>query len=297
MFCNRTAKRRAWIGVWLAALGLGACEPGEGPASAAAPVFRFSAIPDEKPTDQRARFQPVADYLARQLGVAVEYVPVNQYSASVQAFINGDVDAAWFGGLSGVQARLAVPGSKALAQGAEDPHFRSYFIAHVDSGLRPSEAFPLAARGLKFSFGSEGSTSGRLMPEHFLREHTGQAPDAFFSAVGFSGNHPATLAAVNSGAFDVGALNYRVYDAAAPEDRARTFVLWRTPPYADYNLSARADLDERFGAGFAAALQRAFLEMPEGLCERSFARSKMVPARNADFADVEGIARDLGLVR
>ena len=301
----------AWSGTgrygwrWLAAAAVAAiagllllaCEAGEPAADPSGAVFRFSAIPDEKPTEQRARFQPVADYLAERLGVPVEYVPVNQYAASVQAFVNGDVHAAWFGGLSGVQARQAVPGSSVLAQGAEDPSFYSYFIAHVDSGLERAPEFPLGARGTKFSFGSEGSTSGRLMPEHFIRLHTGSAPEDFFDRVGYSGNHPATLAAVNSGAFDVGALNYRVYDDAPDRDKANTFVLWRTPPYADYNLSARPDLDARFGAGFTAELERAFLAMPGELCQRSFGRSRMIAARAADFADIEATARQLGLVR
>jgi phosphonate transport system substrate-binding protein len=103
-------------------------------------VFRFSAIPDEKPTENEVRFAPVAEYLAEKLGVKVEYKAVTNYSGSVQAFKNGDIDAAWFGGLSGVQARLAVKGSEAIAQGAEDPNFYSYFIAHKDSGLKPGDA-------------------------------------------------------------------------------------------------------------------------------------------------------------
>ncbi|MHC4450327.1 MAG: phosphate/phosphite/phosphonate ABC transporter substrate-binding protein, partial [Planctomycetota bacterium] len=160
-------------------------------------VFRFSAIPDEKPTENEVRFAPVAEYLAEKLGVKVEYKAVTNYSGSVQAFKNGDIDAAWFGGLSGVQARLAVKGSEAIAQGAEDPNFYSYFIAHKDSGLKPSDAFPKAAAGKKFTFGSAGSTSGRLMPEFFIREQTGKEPKKFFSEVGFAKNHPGTLAAVN----------------------------------------------------------------------------------------------------
>ena len=280
-------------GVLLLACG----DPGRSTSPDVGEVLRFSAIPDEKPTEQRQRFQPVAEYLSERLGVAVEYVPVNRYAASVQAFVNADVHVAWFGGLSGVQARLAVPGSIALVQGAEDPEFFSYFIAHRGTGLVAGEAFPLAARGRSFTFGSEGSTSGRLMPEFFIRQETGAAPGDFFSEVGFSGNHPATLAAVDSGAFELGALNYRVYDAAAPEDRRNTIVVWKTPPYADYNLTARADLDERFGSGFTARLQRAFLELPGELCERSFSRSRMIEASNADFAGIERTARALGLAR
>ena len=271
--------------------------PGSDGADGADPVFRFSAIPDEKPTEQRARFAPVVEYLAEKLGVKVEYVPVNKYSASVQAFKNGDVQAAWFGGLSGVQARLGVPGSMAIAQGDADPNYFSYFIAHKDSGLKPGEEFPADLKGKKFTFGSEGSTSGRLMPEYFIRQMGGAAPKEFFGEVGFSGNHPATIAAVNSGAFHAGALSYKTYDKAKPEDKANTFVLWKTPFYADYNFSVHGDLDKTFGDGFTEKLKAAWLAMPGDLCEKSFSRGKMIPAKNDDFSKIEETARELDLAR
>jgi phosphonate transport system substrate-binding protein len=261
------------------------------------PVLRFSAIPDEKPTEQMERFRPVAKYLSSALGVKVEYVSVSNYSASVQAFKNGDIQFAWFGGLSGVQARAGVSGSHAIAQGVEDPNFFSYFIAHKDSGLTPSDQFPAGIKGKKFTFGSEGSTSGRLMPEFFIRKLGGAAPRNYFASVGFSGNHPATLAAVNSGSFDVGALSYTTYDNARPEAKADTIVLWKTPPYADYNLTAHPAIDEEFGAGVTDRLKAAWLAMPKALCETSFSRSGMIAAQNADFQAIEETAKSLDLHR
>jgi phosphonate transport system substrate-binding protein len=85
--------------------------------------FVFTAIPDEDETRLRARFDKVAEYLAGELAVEVVYVPVKSYAAAVTAFRNNQVQLAWFGGLSGVQARLLVPDSEALAQGVEDQHF------------------------------------------------------------------------------------------------------------------------------------------------------------------------------
>ena len=56
------------------------------------------------------------------------------------------------------------------------------------------------------------STSGRVMPEHFIRQHFGRAPDQVFSRVGFSGDHSRTIQVVQSGAFEVGALDFTVFD-------------------------------------------------------------------------------------
>jgi len=277
--------------------GDAAGSPSSGGAAKADAVFVFSAIPDEKLAEQEERFDAVAKYLAGELGVNVEYKAVNDYAASVTAFTNGDIHAAWFGGLSGVKARLAVDGARAIAQGDKDPKYYSYFIAHNDTGLERSDGFPMGAEGMTFTFGSRGSTSGRLMPEFFIRENTGKAPEDFFSQVGFSGTHDGTLAAVNTGTFQVGATNYGVFDRAEPAEKANVFILWTTPYYADYNFTIRPNLDETFGEGFTKKLEAAWLAMPSNLCDESFSRDSMIPAKNADFGKIEQTARKLGLVR
>ncbi len=54
--------------------------------------------------------------LNEQLDVKVIYVPVINYPAAVTAFRTGNIDLVFFGGLTGVQARLQTPGSKVLVQ-------------------------------------------------------------------------------------------------------------------------------------------------------------------------------------
>ena len=88
------------------------------------------------------RFTRVAEYLQGKLGVTVKYLPVKSYPAAVTAFTNGQVQLAWFGGFTGVQARRQVPGSDAIAQGAEDVAFKIFFIANAKTGLKPTKEFP-----------------------------------------------------------------------------------------------------------------------------------------------------------
>lgn len=167
---------------------------------AAAKTFRFTAIPDEDQARLVERFGKVADYLEERLGVEVEYVPVNSYGAAVTAFRNDQVQLAWFGGLSGVQARRLVPGSRAIAQGSEDARFQSYSIAHESTGLERDDELPEAIEGMSLTFGARTSTSGRLMPEHFLGQRFDDAdPEALFSRVGYSGDHSRTIALVEAG--------------------------------------------------------------------------------------------------
>jgi phosphonate transport system substrate-binding protein len=267
----------------------------------AAPSIRFTAIPDDDTTELRQRFEPLAEHLSETLGVRFEYVPTSSYSASVEAFKNGDVQLAWFGGLTGVQARVAVPGASAIAQGVVDPNFRSYFVASADSDLQRSDEFP-NLEGRSFTFGSESSTSGRLMPEHFIRTNTGKSPEELFGVPNhYSGSHDKSAKLVESGAFETGVLNYKTYDRMVEKgglDPERCRIVWITPGYADYNWTAHPSLDAEQGEGFTARLQAALvgLESPELLAAVD-RKEGLIPATNEDFAPIEELARSLGFVR
>ena len=264
------------------------------PASATPPTFVFTAIPDQDETRLVERFSHFAKYLEPRLGVPVKYVPVKTYPAAVTAFINGDVQLAWFGGFTGVQARHAVPGSEAIAQGAEDVSFKSYFIANSETGLKSSAEFPAGIEGKTFTFGSRSSTSGRVMPEYFIRKHfSGRGPDEIFKRVGFSGDHSRTLQLVQSGAYQVGVMDYTVYEVekkAVRVDESRVAVIWQTPTFPDYQFTIRGDVDETFGPGFKDKVRQAILTLDDPEILGYFARSKFVPASNAEYAPIEEVA-------
>lgn len=268
--------------------------------SAAAETFVFTAIPDQDETQLVERFGAVEAYLEEQLDVDVRYVPVKSYAAAVSAFRNNQVQLAWFGGLSGVQARRLVPGSEAIAQGVEDTKFQTYFIANAESGLEPASELTDELRGKTFTFGSKGSTSGRLMPEFYLREAFSEAPEEVFSRVGFSGNHTRTIRLVEAGTYDVGALNFKVWETAVEAgevDTDKVQVIWETPEYADYQWTIRGDVNERFGEGFKERVTEALLNMDDPDLLQRFPREAFIPASNDDYSAIEDTAEELGLLR
>jgi phosphonate transport system substrate-binding protein len=266
--------------------------------SVSATTFTFTAIPDADESQLRTRFEKVAVYLEEKLGVEVKYVPVKSYSAAVTAFRNNQVQLAWFGGLSGVQARRLVPGSRAIAQGYEDQFFKSYFIAHYSTGLAMSDSFPDISQKT-FTFGSKGSTSGRLMPQYYIEQHLKEKPKKVFKRVGFSGDHSRTIAQVQAGAYQVGAVNYKVWEsalAAGKIDTNKVKVIWETPAYPDYQWTIRAGVDAKFGEGFADKVQAALLTMDNPELLNSFPRSSFVNADNKDFEPVLTVAKKIGLI-
>ncbi|GIU39803.1 putative selenate ABC transporter substrate-binding protein [Shewanella colwelliana] len=263
-----------------------------------AQTFTFTAIPDENESQLQTRFNKVARYLEQELGVDVKYVPVKSYAAAVTAFRNNQVQLAWFGGLSGVQARRLVPGSDAIAQGYEDQFFKSFFIAHHSVELVVSSNFP-NLNGYTFTFGSKGSTSGRLMPQFFIERNMGKQAKEIFSRIGFSGDHSRTIAQVEAGAYQIGAVNYKVWESAVEKglvDTSKVRVIWETPAYPDYQWTVRHGVEQTFGSGFEAKLKAALLNMKDPELLASFPRLSFVEAENQDYEPIESVAIAIGLL-
>lgn len=296
---DHRTRRRALLGVLAASPAMLAAAHLRRAAAQTAPTLAFTAIPDQDETRLVERFGRVAAYLRAELGVPVTYVPVKSYPAAVTAFTNNQVQLAWFGGFTGVQARRAVPGSEAIAQGVEDTRFRSFFVANRKLGLERAEVFPTGIAGRSFTFGMRASTSGRVMPEYFIRQAFGRAPDGVFSRVGFSGDHTRTLQLVQSGAYEAGAMDFTVWDLeqkAGRVDPAQVAVVWESPPFPDYNWTVRGDLDARLGRGFKERLRAALVACRDPAILSPLARSGFIPAANADYAPVEQVAQQTELL-
>ena len=270
---------------------LAACTEDEGQET-----FYFSGIPDQDTARWAQRYQTVADYLSEELDVPVEGVPSVDYAAVVVGFQRGDIHMAWFGGLTGVQARLAAPGSQAIAQRPEDEQFHSVFIVNAGSAVETLEDL----KGLTFAFGSESSTSGYLMPHHFLVE-AGVDPEGDFNGLpNFSGSHDTTWKLVETGAYQAGALNEEVWERAVREgevnlDKVREF--YRTPPYYDYNWTVRGDLDDTFGDGFTEKVKEALLSLDDPEVLDLFTTDSFIETTNENYGAIESIARRVGIIR
>jgi phosphonate transport system substrate-binding protein len=186
-----------------------------------------------------------------------------------------------------------------VAQGFEDQFFVTYFIANGKTGLKESKAFPKGIEGKTFTFGSKGSTSGRLMPEFFIRKHLGKSPAKAFGRVGFSGDHSRTITLVQSGAYEVGALNFKVWEnelKAGKIDPAKVRVIWRTPTYPDYQWTVRGDVERVWGDGFTNRVRQALLRMKDRNLLDSFPRRSFVPASNDDYQAILDTAKSIGLI-
>lgn len=288
-------------------LALGACAQAQAPsADTTLQPLTTGAIPDQDPEKLQRLYGKLAQYLEAELKVPVVYKPVTDYTAAVTAFKVEDLDLVWFGGLTGVQARLQVPGAEAIAQRDIDANFHSVFIANRKSGIEPlQDSSDLAQlKGRSLTFGSESSTSGRLMPQYFLQQAGVQLKD-FKGQVGFSKNHDATLQLVTAGTYEVGAMNEEVWQKrlkAGEVDLDKVQVIWRSPAYYDYHWVMSPAVAQRYGADFPQKVQAALLKLDPSVPEQQeilelFGAAKFIPTQNSNYATIETVGRQIGKIK
>ena len=261
----------------------------------------IGAIPDQDAEILVRNYDKLAVYLANELGIEVEFKPVTQYDAAVTAFKVGDLDLAWFGGLTGVQARLEVDGAEALAQRNIDPEFTSVFIASTGTEFGPVDdvAALSSLEGSRFTFGSESSTSGRLMPQYFLGE-AGIEFDSFDGEAGFSGSHDKTIALVEAGTYEVGVLNSQVWEARTADgsfDQSKVEVIFETPTYYDYHWVVRPEIDSGLQQAILAALVGLDASNPdEAEILSFFGAESFIPTESSNYDEIEEIGREIGKI-
>lgn len=261
-------------------------------------VFKIGAIPDYNTSDLTRAFDDFAEYLSEETGIKVEYVPTVDYASLVTGFERGEIHMGWFGGLTGVQAMSVVKEAKAIAQRPEDAEFKSVFIKNSElNDVNELEDL----KGLSFSFGSESSTSGHLMPRYFMEE-VGIDPDKDLDGQpNYSGSHDKTFKLVESGAFQTGAVNMQYWDKAVEEgevDLDKVEEFYRTPDYFDYNWTIN-DVDKKFGKGTVDKFQKALLEVKPEDSEIMdlLSTDKFIETKNDNYEKIKAVAEQLGIIK
>ena len=287
MFSIRSVSKAVTAAVVLSALA----------ATVTAQTFKVTTIPEEAATEQVRKLGPITKYLESKLGMKVEFIPVSDYPAAVEALVNKNVDMVWFGGFTHVQANVRSGGKIIpIAQREEDTKFQSVFITKTNSGIKTLADL----KGKQVSFGSASSTSGHLMPRSFLLEAKID-PDKDFKRVAYSGAHDATIASVVSGKVDAAALDITVWNKFVSEkkvDTADVNVFYTTPGYFNYNWSVHADMPVALREKVTKAILDISPNDPVGKEILTLNRAtKYLPTKAENYQGLEAAARSAGLLK
>ena len=258
-------------------------------------TLRIGVLPDDSEAALRQRHSSLIEYLSEQLVIQVELIIPNDYPEIVALFGRGELDLAYFGGLTFVQAQ-ARHGAQPLVMRDIDERFSSLLFTHPQHTAHTLSDF----KGGILLFGSQLSTSGHLMPRHFLQKQLKKDVNQHFSNIQFSGNHHNTVVQVLSGKADLGAVNSEIIqtmlrDGRILEDDIR--VIEQTPPYTNYVWAVPDNLAEKT----KNQLRDAFLrlgthdKLHQDILTQSGA-SRFLPANNRDFKQLKNIADQVNML-
>jgi len=214
------------------------------------PTLRLAMIPSTDPGKITRESQPLVKYIEKETGSRVELVVPTNYAAVVEAIANDQVDIAYLGGFTFVQASKRA-GVRPLVQRERDQNFHSVFITQPGSAIHSLADL----KGHSFAFGDVNSTSGHLMPAYYMRE--GNVDPGVLTKALYTGGHDATALAVANGKVDAGAMDELVFanmmkSGKITPDKVKIF--YTTPAFFDYVWAARKGLDPKLSDSFAAAL-------------------------------------------
>lgn len=264
-------------------------------------VLRVGVLPDVAEANLRNRYSPLLDHLSRETGLKFQLVMPESYNDLLHLFADQEIELAFFGGLTFVRG-FTFHGAKPLVMRDIDTRFTSYFVVRADGPLRNCLDLTCGAfAGKTISFGSKLSTSGHLMPRHFMAKVMGKEPESNFVEVRYSGAHDKTVYQVRDGEVDLGAINSEIYLDMQKDGRLKPGelrIIWETPPYPNYVWAVQNQLSE----GLKTNLRNAFLMLKTGNEDHARILSPMgaksfLPAGAAEFAPLKEIAKSLGLLQ
>jgi phosphonate transport system substrate-binding protein len=257
--------------------------------------LRVGVLPDDNEESLRKRHTPLIDYLTLQTNTYAELVIPKDYQHLLTLFGQKKIDLAYFGGLTYVQAEARF-GAEALVMRDIDTRFSSLFIARSDSAGNTLEDFMDAS----LCFGSRLSTSGHLMPRHFIQSRLGVNAEQYFDTLIYSGAHDKTAYKVRDGQVSLGVANREIIENMFKEGRLsrdKIKIIWQTPPYSDYVWAVQQRLDTTF----KARLRDAFLKLSKfNTADRvlldSTGADMFLPANQADYKQLRQVAKKMELL-
>ena len=200
-------------------------------------------IPADDAEEMLRNYEPIQEYLSKELGIPVEIQVTSDYTAAIEAMRAKHIDMAWFGPFSYIIAHN-VAGAEAIVNGVKESTgsatYKSVIVANKDSGIKTLEDL----KGKSFAFVDPASTSGNLIPRKMLIEN-GIDPDNDFSTSYYAGTHNAMMYAVANGKVDVGATGDNVYERMVKEgeiDSEKNIIIHESEPIPGSPIVVRGDL-------------------------------------------------------
>lgn len=195
--------------------------------------LNFGIISTESTQNQKSKWQPVLDDMAKKTGMKVNAFFAPDYAGVIEGMRFGKVHVAWHGNKSAMEAVDRANG-EVFAQMVNADGTQGYFshlVVHQDSPLKSLADVLKNAKTLSFGNGDPNSTSGFLVPGYYVFAlNKVDAKTAF--RVTRSANHETNALSVANKMVDVATVNSETLDKlkdGLPAKFKDIRVVWTSP--------------------------------------------------------------------
>jgi len=196
----------------------------------------------------KKRWEPVFVDLRRRTGLKVSAFYAPDYAGIVQAMRFNKVQVAFLGGMSALEATKRSDGEvfARVLEADGRAGYNAVLITQADSKLNSADDVLRQARNLTFAIGDANSTSGTLVPVHYLFSSQGQNYRGRFKLL-VSAGHQANILAIVNRQVDVATSSTQmlsVLRTAHPDQFRKIKVIWTSPLIPSAMMVYRRDLPE-----------------------------------------------------
>src|SRR5437667_6835939 len=166
------------------------------------PELVFALVPAENASGVSERYAPLAEYLAKELGVKVTLRIANDYAAVIEGQKAGNIHIASYGSASFARARLTGVKTDAFANDINADGSTGYYSVFFVKASSPYKNID-QLKGKNLGLVDPNSTSGNNVPRFELDKLGIADADTYFGKVVFTGSHENAMLALSQGTVEV----------------------------------------------------------------------------------------------
>lgn len=253
-------------------------------------------LPENNIFKQVRRYEPLADYLSKKIGVQVRLKVLTYHGNIIENFQFLKLDGAFFGSfsylLAHAQLGVVVLARPEYADGTASCH--GVIFVRKDSGIRTVWQM----QGKRLALVARATTTGYLFPLIFLKRAGVQNPQTFFKEIYYAGTLEGTIDDVLNRKADVGVSKNTVYNRFAAENPRISrdlVILGNSDEVPENTLAPRQGIDDSVKRKFADVLITMNADTEGARVLKAFGAHRFIGTTDADYMPVMTYTRELGI--
>jgi phosphonate transport system substrate-binding protein len=259
-------------------------------------TLKIGLIPEQNLFSQKKRYQPLAEYLSREVGARILLKVLSRYGNIIENFVSNDLDGAFFGSFTGALAHKRL-GVEALARpeypdGASTYH--GLLLVRQESEITSGKDM----KGKRFAFVDKATTAGWLLPLHYFKTQGIDDHRSWLRETYFTGTHEGAIYDVLEKKADIGAAKNTVFQRLARSDPRLSdelTILARSPDVPENALCVRADLGDALKTKLKETLLNMHQEEEGKKVLKLFGAARFIPTTEEDYRVVFEFAARIDL--